>query len=153
MASEFPYDLNALKESYVGSESLPTVLEVEKGHVRAFAEAIEDANPLWVNETFARQTSFGGIIVPPTFLRVVSVQSIEELPDHFPFKRLLDGGSEWEYLHPIRIGDTITAVSRIADLYGRTGRLGPMVFIVSEITYTNQLSQVVAIQKSTSIRY
>ena len=153
MASEFPYDLNALKESFVGSESLPTVLEVEQGHVRAFAEAIEDANPIWANEMFARRTPFGGIVAPPTFLRVVSVQSIEELPDHFPFKRLLDGGSEWEYLHPVRIGDTVTAVSRITDLYGRIGRLGPMVFIVSEITYTNQLSQVVAIQKSTSIRY
>ena len=153
MASEFPYDLNALKESYVGSESMPSVLEVENGHVKAFAKAIEDPNPLWSDEVFARQTPFGGIVAPPTFLRAVSVQRIDELPENFPFKRLLDGGSEWEYLYPVRVGDTITGISRITDLYGRIGSLGPMVFIVNEITYTNQLSQIVATQKSTSIRY
>ena len=59
MASEFPYDLNALKESYVGSESMPSVLEVENGHVKAFAKAIEDPNPLWSDEVFAGRLSLG----------------------------------------------------------------------------------------------
>ena len=37
--------------------SLPSVvMEVEKGHIRRFAEAIGDPNPLWVDE------SAGGIV-------------------------------------------------------------------------------------------
>ena len=33
------------------------------------------------------------------------------------------------------------------------GRLGPMVFITTETTYTNQFGQLCAIQRSTAIRY
>ena len=67
--------------------------------------------------------------------------------------RGLDGGSDWEYLEPIRPGDRITVQSRIADIRESEGRLGPMVFTTIETTYTNQFGQVVARQRATGIRY
>ena len=67
--------------------------------------------------------------------------------------RGLDGGSDWEYFVPIRPGDRITVQTKIADLRESAGRLGPMVFITTETTYTNQFGQVCAIQRSTAIRY
>ena len=128
-------------------------MEVERGHIRAFAQAIEDPNPLWNNEAEARKTRFGGMVAPPTFLRAARTQRLEDLPPDFPYKRLLDGGSEWEYFEPVRPGDRITAVNRVVDIYSRAGQLGPMIFIVTETTYTNQFGQVAATQKNTSIRY
>ncbi len=153
MTTDAAPDIEALRKSYIGQESPPEVMEVEKGHIRAFAQAIEDPNPLWNNEAEARKTRFGGMVAPPTFLRAARTQGLEDLPPDFPYKRLLDGGSEWEYFEPVRPGDRITAVNRVVDIYPRAGQLGPMIFIVTETTYTNQFGQVAATQKNTSIRY
>ena len=153
MAPGDSLDIEALKKTYVGQESPPAVMGVEKGHVEAFARAIEDPNPLWNDEVQARKSRYGGLIAPPTFLRALRTERLEQLPAERGLDRLLDGGSEWEYFEPVRLGDRITAVNRVVDIYARAGRLGQMVFIVTETTYTNQLGQVVANQKNTSIRY
>ncbi len=153
MTTDAAPDIEALRKRYIGQESPPEVMEVEKGHIRAFAQAIEDSNPLWNNEAEARKTRLGGMVAPPTFLRAARTQRLEDLPPDFPYKRLLDGGSEWEYFEPVRPGDRITAVNRVVDIYSRSGQLGPMIFVVTETTYTNQFGQVAATQKNTSIRY
>ena len=146
-------DVEALRRDYIGQESPPEFMDVEKGHVRAFAKAIEDPNPLWSDEVQARRSRYGGIVAPPTFLRAARTQRLEDLPPDFPYKRLLDGGSEWEYFEPVRVGDRISAVNKVVDIFSRAGSLGPMIFVVTETTYTNQLGQVAATQKNTSIRY
>ena len=153
MASEDTLDIEALKQAYLGQESPVATMEVEKGHVRSFASAIGDSNPLWTDEIQARKSRYGGLIAPPTFLRTLRTQRLEQLPVEHNLNRLLDGGSTWEYFEPVRIGDRITAVNRVIDIYARAGRLGQMLFVVTETTYTNQLSQVVATQSNTSIRY
>ncbi len=153
MTTDAAPEIDVLRKRYIGQESPPEVMEVEKGHIRAFAQAIEDSNPLWNNEAEARKTRFGGMVAPPTFLRAARTQRLEDLPPDFPYKRLLDGGSEWEYFEPVRPGDRITAVNRVVDIYSRSGQLGPMIFIVTETTYTNQFGQLAATQKNTSIRY
>ena len=53
----------------------------------------------------------------------------------------------------MRAGDHVTAVSRVVDVFNRIGRLGQMLFIITQTTYTNQLKQLVATQKNTMIRY
>jgi len=49
----------------VGVEAEPEVFEVEKGHIRRFAEAVGDPNPLWQDEADARKSRYGSIIAPP----------------------------------------------------------------------------------------
>ena len=85
----------------IGVESEPVTHEVEKGAIIKFAQAIGDDNPLFIDEEAARQTRYGGLIAPPTFLRsmpsgrsTVSVSS--------PYPAALDGGSDWEYVDPVR---------------------------------------------------
>ena len=70
-----------------------------------------------------------------------------------PFNNNLDGGSDWEYMEPVRPGDRITAVSRIENMIERAGRMGTMIIQTTVTTYTNQFGQVVATQTSTGIRY
>ena len=153
MASEKPLDIEALRSAYIGQESPPAVTEIEKGHIEAFAQAIEDPNALWNDEVEARRSRYGGLIAPPTFLRAVRTERLQQPSPDIPLTRLLDGGSEWEYFEPVRAGDSITAVSRVVDVFDRTGRLGQMLFIIAQTTYTNQLNQLVATQKNTLIRY
>ena len=53
----------------IGVESEAITHEVEKGAIIKFAQAIGDTNPLFNDEGVARQTRYGGIIAPPTFMR------------------------------------------------------------------------------------
>jgi hydroxyacyl-ACP dehydratase HTD2-like protein with hotdog domain len=61
------------------------------------------------------------------------------------------GGTEYEFHEHIRPGDTLTATRRIADMYEKQGRSGPMAFVVSETTYRNQHGKVVGVQRFTAI--
>jgi len=136
----------------IGKVSEPRTYEVERGAIRRFAEAIGDPNPLFNSEREARKSRFGGMIATPTFCRSMG-SPIPDIKLEMPTFRGLDGGSEWEYLVPIRPGDRITAQSKLVDLREAAGRLGPMVFTTVETTYTNQFNEVCVIQRSTGIRY
>ncbi|MBI2166087.1 MAG: MaoC family dehydratase N-terminal domain-containing protein [Chloroflexi bacterium] len=150
MADEIPITPEMLR--FTGATISTSALNVEQGHIGAFARAVGDPNPLWSNEKEARDGRYGGIVAPPTFLRALHAEPLT-LPFDVPGDHLLDAGSEWEYFRPVHHGDRIVATTRLKELEQRTGRLGPMLFVVSEITYTNQLDQVVAVQQSTFIRY
>jgi len=141
-----------MRQQAIGLEGQPATTDVEKGAIIKFAEAIGDENPVFNDEAAARESRYGGLIAPPTFLRSVTSSRVV-LPFDFPFERRLDGGSEWEYFVPIRPGDRITAVARIEDINEREGRLGVMIITSTKTTYRNQFDQVVATQTGTSIAY
>ena len=136
----------------IGVESEPVTHEVERGAIIKFARAIGDPNPLYNDEEAARETHYGGLIAPPTFLRSM-LSGPSKVEFERPYSAGLDGGSEWEYFEPVRVGDRITVTDRIADLYERQGRLGNMVFIINETKYVNQFGQTVALQRTTGISY
>ena len=136
----------------IGKEGEAVANAVETGAIRRFAEAIGDSSPLFNDEVQARKNRYGGVIAPPTFFRSLRAGPLP-VQYEVPLKRVLDGGSDWEYFEPVRPGDTIHVSSRIADMYEREGRMGHMLFTVRETFYRNQLGQVVATQKSTGISY
>ena len=137
-----------MRQQAIGVESEPVYLDIEKGHVARFAEAIGDDNPAYTDGT----AWAGGIVAPPTFLRAIrEVRPV--VPFEVPFTRLLDGGSDWEYFEPVRVGDTISAIGRIENMVERTGSIGQMLISTVKITYRNQSGNAVATQTSTSIRY
>jgi len=137
----------------VGVESEPEVWEVEKGHIRRHAEAIGDPNPLWRDETFARKTRYGGIIAPPLHLIDVGLVSlVDRLVDMAPDKANINGGTELDFYRPMKAGDTITTVARLADVKEKTGKSGSMIILLIEVTYTNQRGELVARCRNTFIR-
>lgn len=121
-------------------EIQPAVMEVERGHLRRFAEAIGDESERWADTA------------PPTFLRAM-LSELPSAPELEAFPQMLDGGSDWEYGTPVRVGDTITAITRFAGVNQRTIGVGPAVFLQLETRYTNQNGEWVATQKNTLIRY
>jgi len=137
----------------VGVESEPGLNEVEKGAIRKFAQAVGDPNPLWQDGEYAKKGPHGRIVAPPTFLvTMASGPSARRVRP--PMRRgLLDGGAEWEFYQPIGPGDEITAVSKLAEAYEREGRMGAMLFTVSETTYTNQKGELVAKRRGTTITF
>jgi acyl dehydratase len=138
--------------SFIGLESTPVTYDIERHAVERFAAAIGDPNPLYSDRAVAESTSYGGLIAPPTFFRSLLPG---EYPKHYPepFAHILDGGSKYRFNEPVRVGDSITVVRKVTDLFEKHGRMGTMLFKVAEIAYTNQEGRLVATQMTTTITY
>ena len=142
---------------WVGMEAQLGIEVVEAGAIRRFADAIKDPNPLYRDEEYARNTPYGGIVAPPTFihaLRSIGYSSINPGPMPWKNTTVLNGGNDFEYLEPIRPGDIITGKVKLVEISARqTKQLGPMIITVAEMTYTNQNGEVVAKQRSIGLTY
>ncbi|HLH69191.1 MAG TPA: MaoC family dehydratase N-terminal domain-containing protein [Candidatus Dormibacteraeota bacterium] len=124
----------------IGREVAESVHTIEAGHVRRFCEAIGDDDPRWREQ------------VPPTFVVALGTET-PELPEALEHGRgWLNGGDRFEYLEPIRIGDTIRARSRLVDAYEKRGRSGDLLFLVFETEYINQHGRVAVRSRGTRIR-
>ena len=140
----------------MGKESKPITFEVEKGHIRSFAEAVNDLNPLYVDGKHARRSKYRGIIAPPIFITAICdrdwmMNNIANIDS--PAKNVLNGGNEIELYEPLRVGDQITVTSKLVDALVKEGRMGKMLFLIWDFIYTNQFGDVVAKSRNTIIRY
>ena len=152
MSPKTPPTLEYLRQKYLGAEVLRTSQKVEIGAINKFLDAIGNADPQHSTDQPNEHKSEKHIVAPPTFLRTLNAEHPTQL-NEFPYDRIFDGGSEWEYLNPVCSDDIISAVTSITRIYERTGRSGQLLFIVTETTYTNQHNRIVAKQESTSIKY
>ena len=131
--------LERLKER-IGVDRPAGSATVEAGHLKRFAEAIGDPNPRWLAEA------------PPTFLVALAPASYH-VPEAEEFgKGWLNGGNRFEYLEPVRVGDEITATTKLADAYEKSGSSGTLLFIVFETEFKNQHGRQVARLRGTAIR-
>ena len=119
-------------------------MHVELGKVREFARAVKDANPAYP------------AVAPPTFLMTIAhwtgdlaqTRSAVKLD----YRRLLHGEQDFEFVKPIRPGDTLTFRSRTKDVFEKDGkRGGKMLFVIGETEFTNQRGEVVAYMRNTAI--
>lgn len=137
----------------VGLESEPYSFDVEAGDIIRFSLAAGEVRHEYTDEARARASAAGDLIAPPTYLIVMRILQGSRLPLVNPLPNSVDGGTAWEYGEPIRPGDRLTARARLADVYEKGGRNGPMLFQVVEIRYENQFGQWVATQRDTYIRF
>ena len=140
----------------IGAETpLGEPLEIEKGAVLRLAKAIQDTSPLYTDEAFAKKSKHGKLLVPVTFLDY-NVPSGDEREITWrvplPVKNRVRGKDEIELLHPIYVGDTIRAKSKVVDVYEKEGKNSRLVFIIGETEYVNQDDVVVMRHRITSIR-
>ena len=141
---------------HIGTVYGPTVYEIDKRWIRTFAEAIEDPNPLYHDEEYAKTTRFGGIVAPPTLILTIGFEQIQKKMDTFmPIDvGRLHGGTELECFQPVRLGDAITVSGKIAHVRERaSNKLGRMVFLTFEINYKNQRQELVASCRQLLIGY
>ncbi len=144
--------------AYIGRESEPIVVEVDKTSCRMFARAVGYTDPLFYDEEEAKRRGYRSIPAPPGFLghpvyNPARPQRLDYLPPfQTPFTRILNGGTDIEYYEDICAGDVLTVTRKLVDMQERQGRLGPMLITVTEFTYKRG-DQVVARFRGTLIQY
>jgi acyl dehydratase len=101
--------------------------------IREFAEAVGDLNPLYLDPDAARQAGYPDVIAPPTFcMHLRGGKVLPEVPLE-PGLASLHAGQELEFNDEIYAGRTYTVVARLAEVYEKTGRSGPLGVIVREM--------------------
>ncbi len=136
-------------KSAIGKTTATYTMEVEKGHIRRFAQAIGDDNPLYYDEEYAKKSRYGGVIAPPTFATVFGFEGERVLQGlDINFARLLHGEQEYEYFKPIMAGDTISFSTKIVGIDQKEGKSGIMDIVKTEMIGYNQKNEKVFAARS-----
>jgi len=122
----------------IGQQSDEVLVEVERGAIQKFAEAVGDTT----------EACLRGEVAPPTFPTTIRIP-IPGLT--YDLARILHGGQEYRFQRPIRAGDRLRCRARLQDVYQREGRLGAMTFLIIELEGRGQNGEPVFTGRSTVI--
>jgi len=117
-------------ERFIGQRSVPVTNVVEQGAVRRFAEAIGDANQLYVDDEVAKSSRYGGLIAPPTFPRTFEYGEVEGLGS--PGHGYIHGEHRIRYERPLFVGEKLSCYAEVTHYYEKEGREGPLGFLISK---------------------
>ncbi len=166
MGLEFYEELKAM----VGEEGsrLVAVDEVYKPMIRHWCEAMQDGNPLYTDEEYARKSKYGDIIAPPTMLLTWTMPPLwppREQPPH-PFEQFLEKLDKagfygilitnvaQKYHRPLFPGDHITFTYKVTDVSPeKKTSLGNGHFVTTTFIFTNQKGETVGTQSLTVLKY
>jgi acyl dehydratase len=134
------------------------VVEATRDNIKNFADAVGDANPLWINEDYAKKSRFKGITAPSIFIINVNHGSGPSLaaPGKPPPMDLglLYAGAELEFFRPILLGDEFTIKGKSVGIERKQSKsLGPMLFATGEARYYNQRQELIGIIRATTCRF
>ncbi len=139
------------------NQVLPSIETIDKSSIRRYAQSISDLNPLYLDEGYAEKTEYGGIIAPPTFIFDI-VPTFADVGEDgrdltritLPGLKLMRGGNEYQFFQPARPGDVVNRKRKITEIYERESKAkGKIIFIVYDITYTNQVGELLGINRET----
>lgn len=122
----------------VGTQSPEVLVEIERGAIRKFAEAVGDTTDACLR----------GDVAPPTFPTTIRIP----IPGlSYELARVLHGAQEYRYTRPIRAGDRLRCRTRLTDVYQREGRLGTMTFLIVELEGRDEEGEPVFQGRTTAI--
>ena len=157
------FEITDEMRSQIGIDSEPWLYEVTTTSVRMYARGIGSDDPIHYDVDFAKSHGFRSIVAPMGYIGTPVYLPGSNDPTfgfprrgggprlNIPFRGLLDGGTETEYLDYICAGDVLEETSQLADLKLReSGR--QMLFVTNESVYRNkETGKVVVKQRLTSI--
>jgi acyl dehydratase len=153
-------------------ESTPraAALEVNEYLIRHWCETLEDGNPLYLDEAFAKEQGFHSIIAPPGTVMTAFTTPFRwpwppggETPArhiHYDVKELLDlpvgiiTEVAVEFGAPLQVGDRVSIGQRLVSISPwKKTRLGEGHFWTMERLYRNQHGELVAREVLTAFGY
>jgi acyl dehydratase len=153
------------QRALIGQESEPRTVPhaVNEPMARHWCEMVEDGNPIYFDEAYARGTWLDGTFAPPAMLFTwgrplvwpeehvetpVSQLQLENCPATVAVNAVQ------EYFAPLRYGDRLTVTGKITSISDeKTTRLGTGHFVTTMDTYRNQRGEVVSTHAFTLFMY
>jgi acyl dehydratase len=127
--------------------------DVEKGRLRFFAKATGQADPIYTEESAARDAGHPALPVPPTFLVCLSSEVLDSIVLvqrlELDLNRILHAEQAFTYHRMAYAGDTLSFETKVADVYDKKG--GALLFVVTETRVTNQKGEHVADLRGTLV--
>lgn len=147
-----PIEIN---RGVLGKEYPPFAVTVERGKIKEFARAIGDLNRFYLDDAVGAASEWGDIIAPPTFaitFRSDEADTAALLRDlGVDISRILHGEQEFELYGQIQPGQTYLCRAKVVDIYEKTGRSGPMAFVVKETAVTDRTNEIVVRMRQTTV--
>ena len=118
-------------------------LPISAEHVKRFASAVGENNPLFFDVDAARELGFPDALAPPTFtvtqiFQVPREERERRLGANLEYARVLHGEQEFVYTRLPVAGETLKGTTRIAKDFSKEGkRGGTMRFVTYETTFTD----------------
>jgi acyl dehydratase len=136
---------------------------ISAADVRRYVDATGDANPLWLDDDFARTAGYRARLLPPTLVGWVPFSFKEgteransdpsdlrrQLPLPSEYTNVRNAGSETEWVEPAYLGDQLATQSTILDITARPGKAGLGIYISQEEQVLNSLQQMVLRRRHT----
>jgi len=151
--------------------------EVTLSDIRHWCEVMQDSNPLYSDEEFARKSKYEGIIAPPSMVQAWSLDDLYDALQRFvhanqPFKEdphnqvmdLLDSegytgvvatAQEQTYLRPIKPGDVIRTRITVGKVskYDHFTRQGVGRYVDILYSFVNQRDEEVCVESFRVLKY
>jgi acyl dehydratase len=139
----------ALNTELIGKEYTPLTVTVEREHVLRFARAVAEDAPVVVDPEAARAAGYPDQLAPPTFVTTMQIMASAEIvadPElGLDYTRVVHGEQAYQWHRPVHVGDSLTAVPRIADISSK----GPLEFLVIEAEIEDAAGEPVATARTT----
>src|SRR5499433_2678078 len=153
--------ITAELRNWVGRKSPLVQLEImSASDVRRYVDATGDANPLWLDDEFARAAGYQSRLLPPTLVgwvpfsmkegdsaNTTDMRRLLPLPDGYTNVR--NAGSETEWLQPAYVGEQLSMRGVIVDIVARQGRAGLGIYITQEEQILNARQEIVLRRRHT----
>ena len=136
---------------------------INASDVRRYVDATGDANPLWLDDDYARSAGYRGRILPPTLVGWVPFSFKEgterastdptdlrrQLPLPAGYTNVRNAGSETEWLQPAYLGEQLATQSSVIDIVARQGKAGLGIYISEEEQVLNFQQEIVLRRRHT----
>ncbi|GIX46795.1 MAG: hypothetical protein KatS3mg131_1006 [Candidatus Tectimicrobiota bacterium] len=130
----------------------PHIQVATQDAIRHFAYGIGDDNPLWTDPAYAATTRYGCLLAPPCILYAMDDVCSGQFGG-LPGIHTMYAGTRFEWFHPIRVNDAITATSVLSGLEEKRSAFARRTILQSyDTTFTNQEGVVVATARAFGVR-
>jgi acyl dehydratase len=122
---------------------------VTRDRVNQFCDAIGEDNPIHRDPEAARRAGHPEQVAPPTFVTVMQImtsgQIVLDQELGLDYSRVVHGEQEYRWSRSVHVGDVLSAVPRIADIYAK----GPNEFLVTEAEVKDGSGETVVVARTT----
>jgi acyl dehydratase len=138
-----------LNQALKGKTYQEVSFPVDRDHVVRFARAIGEDDPVYLDADAARAAGYPDQVAPPTFVTTMQImtsgQVVVDQELGLNYALVVHGEQEYRWSRAIVVGDVLTAVPRIADIYAR----GPHEYLVIEAEIRDASGELVVVSRTT----